>query len=182
MRMKLRMKGGPRKLPTSLKVVARMWSEMWGEMWPTPNVPSGGRMMSVEKIFAGGYTENGKRQIYLGALVKAWRMVFEAREDTSSVSSPPGQGKSTPGSRSSGPSRFLNPLFLNWLMAWPPGWPDCNGNVGRTNFDCWETASSRLVRDMLSACCPFDWLAAGSKTAPREKAEVEEPPSMFGDE
>jgi hypothetical protein len=40
--------------------------------------------------------------------------------------------------------RALNPLFVEWLMGWPPGWT----LAAWTGFACSETALSRWKRDM----------------------------------
>lgn len=43
--------------------------------------------------------------------------------------------------------RSLNPLFVEWLMGWPPGWT----LLVSTAFGCSETALSRFRLDMRSA-------------------------------
>lgn len=53
-----------------------------------------------------------------------------------------GQPTSTDGATSSPEPRSLNPLFVGWLMGWPPGW---------TNFGCSETALYRWKAHMRSA-------------------------------
>ena len=58
MKMKKNMPGGARKKPTSLQVAAKMWSKAWN-IWPTPNVPNGGRLMSLDLILNKGKTETG---------------------------------------------------------------------------------------------------------------------------
>ena len=51
------------------------------------------------------------------------------------------------GQTSSHPRRSLNPLFVEWLMGWPPGW-----TLGAwTDFACSETELSRFKRRMRSA-------------------------------
>jgi hypothetical protein len=169
MRMKRNMKGGARKKPTSLQVAAKMWSEVW-DIWPTPNVPNGGRMMSLEDVLNKGYTKTGRRQVYLGALARRWSEVFEDLEDPKSRSSRLSRESSTNGKKSSNKSLFLNPVFATWLMNWPQGWADPNKSLEPTSYDSWATASCRLVQHMLSECSPFDW--------PEEK-KADEPPSMF---
>lgn len=52
--MKERM-GGGRKAITSLQVEAKL------SAWPTPNTPSGGRSVSIEKMDATGRTSDGKK-------------------------------------------------------------------------------------------------------------------------
>ncbi len=168
MAMKRRMKGGPRKTPTSLQVVAKMWSDVWNCLWPTPNVPNGGRAMSVEQVLRKGQSESGSHQVHVETLAKVWSQVFEAHLEQSSPSRPRGQGTSGNGSKSLKPSRFLNPLFVEWLMGWPPGWTDSTTSVEQTSYACWEMASSQLLLRALSECYPFDWPPRG-----------DEPPNMF---
>lgn len=43
--------------------------------------------------------------------------------------------------------RSLNPLFVEWLMGWPPGWT----LLAWTDFACSETALSRFKQHMRSA-------------------------------
>ncbi len=43
--------------------------------------------------------------------------------------------------------RSLNPLFVEWLMGWPPGWT----LLVSTDFGCSATALSRFKRDMRCA-------------------------------
>jgi hypothetical protein len=54
-------------------------------------------------------------------------------------------------------SRAINPNFGEWLMNWPPSWTDSRRRLDRTKFASWETASSRLVRDMLSEYSRTGW-------------------------
>ena len=51
------------------------------------------------------------------------------------------------GSKSSPERRSLNPLFVEWLMGWPPGWT----LLVSTAFGCSATALSRFKLDMRSA-------------------------------
>jgi hypothetical protein len=50
----------------------------------------------------------------------------------------------TPGKPSSPDRRSLNPLFVEWLMGWPPGWT----SLVSTDFGSSATALSRWKRDM----------------------------------
>jgi hypothetical protein len=54
------------------------------------------------------------------------------------------QPSETAGQQSSKPRRTLNPLFVEWLMGWPPGWTDCGLPV--TEFTRWL----QLMRGELS--------------------------------
>jgi len=51
------------------------------------------------------------------------------------------------GQVSSHPRRSLNPLFVEWLMGWPPGWT----LLAWTDFGCSETALSAWKQRMRSA-------------------------------
>jgi hypothetical protein len=51
------------------------------------------------------------------------------------------------GQVSSHPRRSLNPLFVEWLMGWPPGWT----LLAWTDFACSATALSRFKQRMRSA-------------------------------
>lgn len=63
------------------------------QQWPTPNPPNGGRRMRPEYAESRGQTPTGKRQVYLETKVEQ-------------VTGKP----------------KLNPLFVEWLMGWPPNW------------------------------------------------------------
>lgn len=54
---------------------------------------------------------------------------------------------STDGEMSSKERRSLNPLFVEWLMAWPPFWT----LIASTDFGCSATAFTRYRRLMQSA-------------------------------
>lgn len=64
----------------------------------------------------------------------------------------PGPETPTVGEASSHVRRTLNPLFVEWLMGWPPGWtflalmPPASSGLG-----CSETALCRFKADMRSA-------------------------------
>jgi hypothetical protein len=66
------------------------------------------------------------------------------------AASRPDPGTATAGPPSSPARRSLNPLFVEWLMGWPPGWtlislPELTGSA------CSATASCRYRQDMQSA-------------------------------
>jgi len=42
----------------------------------------------------------------------------------------------------------LNPDFTEWLMGWPPGWSRL-GTVEPSDYNYWETASSRLLQRLV---------------------------------
>lgn len=54
---------------------------------------------------------------------------------------------STVGEAHSRPRRSLNPLFVEWLMGWPPGWT----LLAWTDFACSATELSRFKQRMRSA-------------------------------
>ncbi|OHV81639.1 hypothetical protein LCM4573_21390 [Rhizobium sp. LCM 4573] len=54
---------------------------------------------------------------------------------------------STVGEAHSRPRRSLNPLFVEWLMGWPPGWT----LAAWTDFACSETELSHFKQRMRSA-------------------------------
>lgn len=64
----------------------------------------------------------------------------------------------TDGAPSSPPRRILNPLFVEWLMGWPPGW---------TDFACSATALSHWRQRMLGA---LSALASPSAAPPAQLA------------
>lgn len=63
------------------------------------------------------------------------------------LSSPQVQTAETTGESSSTDRRSLNPLFVEWLMGWPPGWT----LAAWTDFACSETALSLFKQHMRSA-------------------------------
>jgi hypothetical protein len=68
-------------------------------------------------------------------------------EDVASRLSHLGPETLTDGDKSSPERRSLNPLFVEWLMGWPPGWT----LVAWTAFGCSETALSLWKQRMRSA-------------------------------
>ncbi|WP_288199484.1 hypothetical protein [uncultured Pleomorphomonas sp.] len=95
--------------------------------WATPSVAdtTGGRM-----------TRSGARSNEL--LLKGQAEQISA----ASLSTPPSPETPTAGEPSSPERRSLNPLFVEWLMGWPPGW---------TSFACSATALFLWKRRMRSA-------------------------------
>lgn len=64
-----------------------------------------------------------------------------------SKSSLPGLETSTDGETSLPGRRSLNPLFVEWLMGWPPGWTSIASNASA----CSATALCRWKQRMRSA-------------------------------
>lgn len=108
-------------------------------MWPTP---------ATRDHHAQGASHNTKAQSDSLATVVAHRL------------GPLDPTTSTAGETSSPSGRKLNPLFVEMLMGWPPGW---------TNFACSETALSHWRRRMRSELSRIDF-----HDAPPEQ------PSLFG--
>jgi len=68
----------------------------------------------------------------------------------------------TDGAASSTPRRCLNPLFVEWLMAWPPGWT----LIASTGFGCSATAFIRWRRLMRSELLALGLPPAASPAQP----------------
>lgn len=102
------------------------------QLWYTPNVPNGGRTLT-EDTSPTGMTKDGiKRQVGLENQVRSF---------------PPVQATYPVGGIPSKERRSLNPLFVEWLMGWPPGWT----LLAWTDFACSATALSLWKRRMRSA-------------------------------
>jgi hypothetical protein len=65
------------------------------------------------------------------------------------LSSPQDPETPTPGEPSSSAGRKLNPLFVEWLMGWPPGWT-LLCSTGSTDCGSWGMASSAWWQGMRS--------------------------------
>jgi hypothetical protein len=116
-------------------------------LWRTPDVPNGGRTMSAEYVAANGATDKGKRQVGLKNQAKYSELAWstpKARDSKSeegeagmmrqspdlnviachffrpAPQTPPPGSESSPNAPTS--RRRLNPNFVDWLMALPPGW------------------------------------------------------------
>ncbi len=75
---------------------------------------------------------------------------------------------STDGAPSSQPRRSLNPLFVEWLMGWPPGWTMLASGAASTGFACSATELSRFRRRMRSAL----WQLASPLPAPPAQVDL----------
>ena len=84
--------------------------------WPTPNTPSGGRSVSIEKMDITGRTADGRK--HTASLEHAVKFVGPARLTAS------GQmlTGSSAGMESGGQ---LDPSMSEWLMGYPPAWSEC---------------------------------------------------------
>lgn len=110
---------------------------------PTPTLDGQARQWatpSVADVTGGRMTRSGPRSDE--ALIKG-----QARVLAHGLSSRPDPATSPDGDASSPPRRSLNPLFVEWLMGWPPGWT----RLASTNSACSATALCRWRQDMRCA-------------------------------
>lgn len=138
-------------------------------LWYTPNVPNGGRTLS-EDISPTGMTADGvKRQVGLENQARLWATPrgiegekggrWQQSGDAPKVLTLTGQALSLPdrpistdGDGSSHIRRTLNPLFVEWLMGWPPGWTSLALTPpASTGFGYSATALSAWKQRMRSA-------------------------------
>lgn len=125
-------------------------------LWYTPNVPNGGRTLAEDTSPTGMTADGAKRQVGLENQARQWATPRanegeKAGNWQKSGDSPPaltltGQAiysrlaRQTvkTGKPSSKERRSLNPLFVEWLMGWPPGWT----LAAWTDLGCSATALS----------------------------------------
>lgn len=103
------------------------------KFWPSPRVCEGLR------------TSGCNRTEYY----RIWDKIIKAMQTQESPSFHPNRMKSKNGKDFFSKSRSLNPLFVSWLMNQPIGWSNPLKSVESANYDCWETASSQRVRQLL---------------------------------
>lgn len=133
------------------------------QFWYTPNVPNGGRTLGAD-TGPTGITKHGiKRQVGLENQANWWmtprshevgQYQYSRGDRDKPVQTLTGQAFSLRdqtseqnGAKSSPDRRSLNPLFVEWLMGWPPGWT----LAAWTDFACSETALSLFKQHMRSA-------------------------------
>jgi len=104
-------------------------------MWFTPDVPNGGRKLMADTSPTGACPDGSKAQVGLQNQTIIW------------ASSPQVPVSYSVGGISSTDRRSLNPLFVEWLMGWPPGWT----LLAWTDFACSATELSLWKRRMRSA-------------------------------
>lgn len=132
---------------------ARPLSEFVG-MWSTPRA-SDGEKGGPNRSFRNGTgdplpTQSAKWATPRAEMVRALGNVKHITtrrgngniEDQASRFTPPSPETPTDGEPCSNERRSLNPLFVEWLMGWPPGW---------TSFACSATALCRWRQRMRSA-------------------------------
>ena len=133
------------------------------QFWYTPNVPNGGRTLGTDTSPTGITKDGIKRQVGLENQANWWstprasdgekggpNQAFGAGGQplpSQSVSFHQDQTNETHGGKSSPQRRSLNPLFVEWLMGWPPGWT----LVAWTDFACSATELSHFKQRMRSA-------------------------------
>lgn len=105
-------------------------------IWPTPTAMNRPRSdETLEKCRASRKAKAGQNTVPLYL------------EDVASRLSLPAPATSRDGEPSSKERRSLNPLFVEWLMGWPPGWT----LLAWTDFACSGTELSRYRQHMRSA-------------------------------
>jgi hypothetical protein len=142
--------------------------------WATPNTPSGGRSISVEKMDATGRTADGRKhtaslehQVKFAALA-GWATPLgvpespashgqvsgglRKLEDQARLASGPTPSGSTAATASGGQ---LNPAFSRWLMGLPEAWDAC-----APHSNDWALIQSWLARSFATPEAEWDWLAA----------------------
>ncbi len=133
------------------------------QLWYTPNVPNGGRTLSQDTSPTGITKDGIKRQVGLENQANWWmtprshevgQYQYSRGDKDKPVQTLTGQAFSHPdpriypvGATHSHPRRSLNPLFVEWLMGWPPGWT----LLAWTDFACSETELFRFKQRMRSA-------------------------------
>lgn len=134
------------------------------QLWYTPNVPNGGRVLSSDTSPTGITADGIKRQVGLENQAGYWPTIrahevgnyqYSRGDKSKPVETLTGKSVSfhlahptyQVGETSSHPRRSLNPLFVEWLMGWPPGWT----LLAWTDFACSATALSAWKARMRSA-------------------------------
>jgi hypothetical protein len=120
-------------------------------LWPTPRTSDtqSGRIVEVNENGSLCRVNRDRTQTYGANLADAVRMwPTPLANDSKNATLPPAAGKrgSIPGALiRSGTSGSLNPLWVEWLMGFPPGWTDCDVSETRS-FRSRRSRSSRRSR------------------------------------
>jgi len=111
--------------------------------WYTPNVPNGGRKLA---------DSNGARNRTSGRQEGSKHHDGVTLNDAIILFSLPAPETWPDGGKPSPERRSLNPLFVEWLMGWPPGWTllALPASIGSA---CSETALCLWKARMRSALC-----------------------------
>lgn len=105
------------------------------QLWYTPDVPNGGRSLAPQSTLTGKKADGSKQQVGLENQARVWptptSLSFgeshqpgnsKSMNDTLDLASSLRDRLTHPvGEASSKERRSLNPLFVEWLMGWPPG-------------------------------------------------------------
>ena len=97
---------------------------------PLPSQAAHWQTPSVGMVSGGQTSRSGDRKD---------EILINGQAEMVSRSARPDPATSRDGEPSSPPRRSLNPLFVEWLMGWPPGW---------TSFACSATAFTRWQQRM----------------------------------
>lgn len=123
-------------------------------MWMTPRVERGAYTRDRGDHESPRLTLEGQSRFWTRPSV-ADTMETRGRQASSLASLLPDRPISTVGEESSHIRRTLNPLFVEWLMGWPPGWTLLGLTPpASSSYACSETALSlyrRRMRSELSA-------------------------------
>ena len=129
-------------------------------LWPTPAVTdSNGARNHTAGRQAGSQHHDG---VTLNDAI----VLYPIEAPSNSPSSLPAPPISTDGATPSPPRRSLNPLFVEWLMGWPPGWTMlAPASPASTGSECSATALSHWKRRMR---CALSSLALSDAAPPAQ--------------
>jgi hypothetical protein len=127
--------------------------------WPTPNTPSGGRSVSIDKMDATGRTKDGKK--HTASLEHAVKFVgwptpvvndatgsqysYSQGNHDKPVLKLPGAVQLT-SSAATASAGQLNPEFSRWLMGYPAVWGSCGATAMQLLRHLPRSSSKRACR------------------------------------